>query len=124
MHEGDFGQQPTERLLPPTTAEADDDVILTPEEWQALQEAAGQILNKEEEDELPFACFICRRPWSECQDPVVTRCKHYFCEQCALQHNAKSKKCIVCEQPTGGIFNVANDILKREKENKIKAAGG
>ena len=23
------------------------------------------------------------------QDPVVTRCKHYFCEQCALKHNAK-----------------------------------
>jgi len=35
----------------------------------------------DEDDELPFACFICRRVWAEAQDPVVTRCKHYFCEQ-------------------------------------------
>jgi len=77
-----------------------------------------------EDDELPFACFICRRPWEECQDPVVTKCKHYFCEQCALQHNAKSGRCFTCEQPTGGIFNVALDILKREKERKKKKAGG
>lgn len=56
VHEGDFGQQPTERLLPPVTAEAGDDVILTPEEWQALEEAAGQILLKEEEDELMTPC--------------------------------------------------------------------
>jgi RING finger protein 113A len=82
----------------------------------------GDKDGEDDEEELPFACFICRRSWSECQDPVVTRCKHYFCEQCALQHNAKSKKCFVCEQPTGGIFNVANDILKRERENKRKAA--
>lgn len=76
-----------------------------------------------DDDELPFACFICRRPWSECQDPVVTRCKHYFCEQCALKHNAKSSKCYVCEQPTGGIFNVANDVIRREKEGRRKENG-
>lgn len=88
-----------------------------------LEGESGDEENNDEdgEDELPFACYICRRHWSECQDPVVTRCKHYFCEQCALQHNAKSKKCAVCEEATGGIFNVANDILKREKENKRKA---
>lgn len=79
---------------------------------------------EEEDDDLPFACFICRKPWAEVQDPVVTKCKHYFCEQCALQHNAKSSKCFVCEQPTGGIFNVAHDILKKEKERKRKEATG
>lgn len=91
---------------------------------QGLEGESGDEEGDDEEDELPFACFICRKPWAECQDPVVTRCKHYFCEQCALQHNAKSKKCFVCEQPTGGIFNVANDILKREKENKRKLEEG
>lgn len=103
-------------------------------DWEAKQKAQRERMlagggeddededkSEEEDDELPFACFICRKPWAECQDPVVTRCKHYFCEQCALLHNAKSKKCFVCEQPTGGIFNVANDILKREKERKRKA---
>lgn len=75
-----------------------------------------------EEDELPFACYICRRPWREVSDPVVTRCNHYFCEHCALRHNAKTKKCFVCEQPTNGIFNVAQNIIKKVKEEQ-KAAG-
>ena len=56
VHDGDFGQQPTERLLPPAEAEDKADVILTPEEGQALEEAAGQILHKEEEDELMTPC--------------------------------------------------------------------
>jgi hypothetical protein len=33
---------------------------------------------KEEEDPIPFACFICREPFTA---PVVTKCKHYFCEK-------------------------------------------
>jgi RING finger protein 113A len=37
------------------------------------------------DDDLPFACYICRKPWGEAKDPVVTRCKHYFCESCALK---------------------------------------
>ena len=34
------------------------------------------------DDSLPFACFICRQPFV---DAVVTKCKHYFCEHCALK---------------------------------------
>ncbi|CAH1447822.1 unnamed protein product [Lactuca virosa] len=69
----------------------------------------------EDEDGLPFACFICRQPFV---DPVMTKCKHYFCEHCALKHHAKKKKCYVCNQPTLGIFNTAHEIRKR------MAAGG
>ncbi|DBA91237.1 hypothetical protein WJX79_004262 [Trebouxia sp. C0005] len=96
-------------------------------EWDERQAAKKQIANfdpyaeapeEEEEDDLPFACYICRRPWEEVQEPVVTQCKHYFCEQCALKHNAKSGKCFVCEKPTRGIFNVANDILKKVQQKK------
>lgn len=36
----------------------------------------------DDDDELPFACFICRQSFV---DPVVTKCKHYFCEHCALK---------------------------------------
>eukprot|EP00890_Picochlorum_soloecismus_P003530 jgi/Picsp_1/4178/NSC_01687-R1_zinc finger ccch domain-containing protein 51 len=97
------------------------------EEQKARQarEREGWVDDDEEEkssddDDLPFACFICRRLWNECQDPVVTRCGHYFCEQCALKQNAKSGKCFVCEKPTGGIFNVAKDIIKREKLKNIQ----
>ena len=98
------------------------------QEWDERQAAKKQTANfdpyaedaqdEEEEDDLPFACYICRRPWEDVQDPVVTQCKHYFCEQCALKHNAKSAKCFVCEKPTRGIFNVANDILKKVQQKK------
>lgn len=64
----------------------------------------------DDDDALPFACFICRQPFV---DPVVTRCKHYFCEHCALKHHAKNKKCFVCNQATNGIFNTAQEIKKR-----------
>lgn len=66
--------------------------------------------DEDDDDALPFACFICREPFV---DPVVTKCKHYFCEHCALKHHAKNKKCYVCNQPTLGIFNTAFEIRKR-----------
>lgn len=34
-----------------------------------------------DEEELPFKCFICRQTF---QNPVVTKCRHYSCEGCAL----------------------------------------
>ncbi|VAI07659.1 unnamed protein product [Triticum turgidum subsp. durum] len=40
--------------------------------------------DSDDENALPFACFICREPFV---DPVVTKCKHYFCEHCALKHH-------------------------------------
>ncbi|KAL0426106.1 UNVERIFIED_CONTAM: Zinc finger CCCH domain-containing protein 1 [Sesamum radiatum] len=70
----------------------------------------GSESSDEDDDSLPFACFICREPFV---DPVVTKCKHYFCEHCALKHHARNKKCFVCNQPTNGIFNTAFEIRKR-----------
>ncbi|KAK4418530.1 Zinc finger CCCH domain-containing protein 1 [Sesamum alatum] len=70
----------------------------------------GSDSSDEDDDALPFACFICREPFV---DPVVTKCKHYFCEHCALKHHARNKKCFVCNQPTNGIFNTAFEIRKR-----------
>ncbi|XP_062078553.1 zinc finger CCCH domain-containing protein 1-like [Humulus lupulus] len=67
----------------------------------------------DDENALPFACFICRQPFV---DPVVTKCKHYFCEHCALRHHTKNKKCFVCNTPTLGIFNTAHEIRKRMAE--------
>ncbi|MED6215339.1 hypothetical protein PIB30_112638, partial [Stylosanthes scabra] len=45
-------------------------------------EESADVADSDDEDELPFACFICRKPFA---DPVVTKCKHYFCEHCALK---------------------------------------
>ena len=90
------------------------------EKQKRLEETKWDEDDKEdsdEEDELPFACYICRKPWSELQDPVVTNCKHYFCEKCALRHNSLNRgKCAVCEQPTSGIFNIATEIDKKFKQ--------
>uniref|UniRef100_A0A7S3EHB8 C3H1-type domain-containing protein n=1 Tax=Rhodosorus marinus TaxID=101924 RepID=A0A7S3EHB8_9RHOD len=36
---------------------------------------------KKGKQELPFACFICRKPFIR---PIVTLCQHYFDEKCAL----------------------------------------
>ncbi|GAB6032064.1 hypothetical protein CHUAL_010430 [Chamberlinius hualienensis] len=65
---------------------------------------------KENEEELPFKCFICRKSF---KDPVVTKCKHYFCEKCALEHYQKSQRCFVCGQQTGGTFNPAKQIIAK-----------
>ncbi|KTG33677.1 hypothetical protein cypCar_00001507 [Cyprinus carpio] len=52
-----------------------------------------------DEEDLPFKCFICRDSF---KNPIITKCRHYFCEACALQHYRKSKRCYVCNQQTNG----------------------
>jgi len=74
----------------------------------------------DEEEHLPFKCFICRNSF---EDPVVTKCKHYFCEKCALQHFRKSQRCFVCGQPTRGVFNPAKEIISRLKLEQENATG-
>lgn len=68
---------------------------------------------EEEEEELPFACLICRKPFT---DPVVTRCGHYFCSSCAIKRFAKTPKCYACGAPTGGLFNKAEKILDKKRK--------
>ena len=73
-----------------------------------------------EDDGLPFACLICRKAF---RDPVVTLCRHYFCERCILGHKqARLGLCPACQKPTKGIFNVAKEILR--KQERQQAAGG
>lgn len=56
----------------------------------------------DEDDDLPFACFICRQEFTS---PVTTKCGHFFCESCAV---SKCRiRCAVCNQKTDGQFNVA-----------------
>ncbi|GAX83907.1 hypothetical protein CEUSTIGMA_g11331.t1 [Chlamydomonas eustigma] len=86
-------------------------------------EAEGKTAEEEGDDDgLPFACYTCRRSWEECKTAVITRCKHYFCESCALKNNVKSGKCEVCGQATQGIFNMAHDVLKKLKMMKEKGS--
>ena len=68
-----------------------------------------------DDDDLPFKCYLCRKSF---KDPIVTKCKHYFCESCALNHHKKSKRCFVCGESTGGIFNPAKDLMARLEGRK------
>ncbi|KAJ1958101.1 RNA-splicing factor [Linderina pennispora] len=68
------------------------------------------------EEELPFACLICRKPFVK---PVGTKCGHYFCEKCALSNYRKTPKCFACGAATGGAFRRAKNIEARlEQQNE------
>mmetsp|Transcript_21682 Transcript_21682/g.42590 ORF Transcript_21682/g.42590 Transcript_21682/m.42590 type:complete len:279 (+) Transcript_21682:119-955(+) len=70
--------------------------------------------NKPKKEDIPFACHICRQPFTK---PVVTLCGHYFCRKCAFAHNAKSTKCAICSKPTKGIFNAADEIIAKAQQS-------
>lgn len=78
----------------------------------------GQEENYEissDEDDLPFKCFICRKSFV---DPVTTKCKHYFCEKCALAQYRKSQRCFVCNEQTLGVFNPAKELIAKLKKRQ------
>ncbi|EGC34094.1 hypothetical protein DICPUDRAFT_80146 [Dictyostelium purpureum] len=64
-------------------------------------------------DELPFACFICKNQYD---NPVMTKCKHFFCEKCALDQNKKNKKCALCGEPTQGVFSQPKKTIDKLME--------
>ncbi|XP_063985781.1 E3 ubiquitin-protein ligase RNF113A [Diachasmimorpha longicaudata] len=96
--------------------------------WQLEREAAsGEYDNSGDEDDkkyeidsdednLPFKCFICRETFT---DPVVTKCKHYFCEKCALDQYKKSTRCFICNVQTTGVFNPAKELIAQIKTRSI-----
>jgi Zinc finger C-x8-C-x5-C-x3-H type (and similar)/Zinc finger, C3HC4 type (RING finger) len=94
-------------------------------EWEELQEARRAAVARGEDpdtalvasqigsadtDGLPFACFICRGPFTT---PVVTLCEHYFCEACALKRMETDTKCAVCAKPLRGVLNAALKLASR-----------
>jgi RING finger protein 113A len=86
-----------------------------------LAEELGETAETEKpkEEELPFACLICRKEFT---DPVVTKCGHYFCEACAIKNFKKSPKCFACGAATHGIFSVAKNILVKMEQRKMAQA--
>jgi RING finger protein 113A len=71
-----------------------------------------------DDDELPFKCFICRESFT---DPIITKCKHYFCEGCALTNFKKSSRCFICNTQTNGVFNPAKDLIAKLKRREEEA---
>ena len=72
-------------------------------------------ISSDEDDNLPFKCVICKNTFT---DPVVTKCKHYFCEKCALEHYKKSQRCYACGTQTSGVFNPAKEIMAKLSKHK------
>jgi len=63
----------------------------------------------------PFACTICKKPFVK---PVQTKCKHYFCESCAIDRYMIDPRCAICKENTNGIFNVALKLAKICEQRK------
>lgn len=61
----------------------------------------------EEKDGIPYKCSICKESYN---NPIVTKCKHYFCIDCAEKEC--QDKCFTCEKPTSGIFKNASKIIR------------
>ncbi|RAL10150.1 U2-type spliceosomal complex subunit CWC24 [Aspergillus homomorphus CBS 101889] len=82
--------------------------------------ARGGVDGGDDEDaeleDIPFACIICQGPY---QDPVITKCGHYFCEACALKRYRKDPSCAACGAATNGVFN-SSKKLKRLLERKAE----
>ena len=68
-----------------------------------------------ENDNLPFACHICRNNFT---NPVITVCNHYFCGNCIMQHNKSNPKCPICDKPTFGVYNKAIKLIKKLQKDK------
>ncbi|KAH3682218.1 hypothetical protein WICPIJ_006809 [Wickerhamomyces pijperi] len=64
--------------------------------------------------EIPFKCVICKDAYKK---PVVTKCGHYFCEECYLKRFKKGlSKCFICQEPTNGVVKPAknlNELIKQ-----------
>ncbi|KAK0513386.1 hypothetical protein JMJ35_004372 [Cladonia borealis] len=87
---------------------------------QPVAKSLAEAEDSEEEDAalegIPFACIICKKPYS---NPIITKCGHYFCEACALGRYRRNPSCAACGAGTGGVFNGAKGlrkILERKRE--------
>jgi len=89
-------------------------------EWDEQQKLKGAAKEEENytvdpDEALPYACSICRQPFTNC---IVTKCKHYFCEACALVSYKKSYKCNICGENTMGSFSTVSKVIKDKMEKR------
>jgi len=92
-----------------------------------LARASGEVGEEDDDDDdaaaaaaaaaandgLPFACHICRKPFTE---PVVTQCNHYFCQACIFVHvRENTPACPICSKDTGGVFNHPAKLISKKK---------
>jgi len=82
----------------------------------------NQYLIKDDDEMYPDCCPICKNDFTR---PIITKCGHYFCEDCAVEHHSKSRTCFLCKEKTGGVFNEASNFVKYlEKKEQEKGEDG
>lgn len=71
--------------------------------------------DEKEDDTRLTHCPVCQESF---KNPVETKCKHYFCVDCAEKEC--SEKCYTCQSLTSGIFKNAKKSLEelRKKEQE------
>ncbi|EEB07985.1 zf-C3HC4 type /GCN5-like N acetyltransferase fusion protein [Schizosaccharomyces japonicus yFS275] len=85
------------------------------------QESAGSEPDGDKtkkEETIPFVCLICKQDY---KNPIVTSCKHHFCELCAIKRFRKTPTCAQCGSDTKGLFSVDkqfNILIKKREEAK------
>lgn len=66
------------------------------------------------EDDIPFACHLCRNPFT---DPIVTKCNHYFCQKCIMGYlkEEDTMSCPICSKDTYGVFNHPTKLVSKKR---------
>jgi hypothetical protein len=82
---------------------------------EMIGEEENYEIKPEEDASLPFACYVCREPFT---NPVVTLCQHYFCSDCVVNATKSNGKCPACTKPTFGVFNRAHKLIKKIQSTK------
>lgn len=66
-----------------------------------------------DDDGIPFACYICRGPFT---NPIATTCGHYFCSKCIMDSFVKKSPCCpICSADTGGVFNHPSKLFAKKR---------
>ncbi|RZF40097.1 hypothetical protein LSTR_LSTR002500 [Laodelphax striatellus] len=55
-------------------------------------------------------CFICKDSF---RDTVITKCKHFFCQKCALDYYRNNTRCRICGAQTEGILKCAKNLMPK-----------
>ena len=89
----------------------------------------GKYVVDSDEDDMPFACAICKEEFTTQRKVIVTNCNHYFHQDCVMRRYRKGKiRCVVCKKNTGGVFNAAlklqAKLKEKEKRMGIDNSGG
>jgi len=89
--------------------------IVTIIENQHPKSSSMYRISSHNNNDLHFKWFICKNSFT---NPVVTKCRQYFCEKCALDAFKKSQRCTACGKNTHGTVNPAKELIRKLEKHK------